>query len=323
MKKNLHKLSPEKRRFLSCQVAKYLKYLEHNKTASEHTLKSYANDLGQFMGITGLFKELQGSNKIEEITLPTLKNLHEILHLQLRNQLEEWRDLEASSRQRKLSVVRAFFRWLYEEGVLEKDLRFKVPSVKVPSKIPHFLSMDEALALLKSAKEDTSEKGRQVFLFILVIYGLGLRVSEACKLKWKDLDLNSGLARIRGKGSKERIVALPKLLEKYLGPLDKTQHEYVFGEEALNERVGYGWVRQSGRRAQLTRPLHPHALRHSYATHLLNSGSDLRVIQMLLGHESLAATQKYTHVSLEKLSRTMESAHPLSASKVSILKTSK
>lgn len=320
MRASDRKLSPQERRFLSSHASKYLKYLELNKAASVHTLKSYATDLNQFIGV----EDLHTHGAIEEISKATVKNLQEILLDLLHDSLNSWSELKPASRQRKLSALRAFFAYLYEENILDKDLRFKIPSVKVPLKIPHFLSLDESLALLKSAQEDQSEKGQKVFLFLLVIYGMGLRVSEACNLKWKDFDLNSSLVRVLGKGKKERIIAVPELVKiemKKRKPLK--MDEYLFGETALNQRVGYDWVREAGRRAQLTRPVHPHALRHSYATHLLNSGSDLRVIQMLLGHESLSATQKYTHVSMEKLSQAIESSHPLSASKLSTSKRDK
>ncbi len=168
--------------------------------------------------------------------------------------------------------------------------------------------MDEALALIRALPEGFSRA------LVLLLYGGGLRVSEAAQLRWKNLVAESQSIRVVGKGARERVVALPDSVWKALAALER-KNEFVFGE-ALSNRKAYEWIRQAGQTAKLLKPLHPHALRHSYATHLLTSGADLRVLQELLGHKSLAATQKYTHLSLDHLARSMEKHHPLSASKV-------
>ncbi len=312
-------LSPQNRQKAATIVHKYLKYLEQTKAASDMTIKSYAIDLGQYFQAPEAFKELQGRESSEEITPLPLKDLQTWAQKRLTGAQTEWSKLQPSSRQRKLSTMRSFFSWAFLEGVFDKDLALKITSVKVPQKLPHFLSLDEVISILKVAKEDHEQP--QVHTLALCLYGLGLRISEACHLKWSDLDLVDRTARIFGKGQKVRVIALPRFLADHLKSLPQST-DYVFGEKPLLERVGYQWIRNLGAKTGLTRPLHPHALRHSYATHLLNSGSDLRVIQTLLGHESLAATQKYTHVSLKQLSEMMENAHPLSASTMSIKKKS-
>lgn len=164
------------------------------------------------------------------------------------------------------------------------------------------------MALIQSLPEDPPVRA-----LILLLYGGGLRVSEACALQWKDLVEGARSLRIRGKGGRERVVAVPERTWEALTAL-KREGATVFN--GLGERKAYEWVRQAGARAGLLKPLHPHALRHSYATHLLTSGADLRVLQELLGHRSLAATQKYTHLSLDHLARSLEKHHPLSASKL-------
>jgi integrase/recombinase XerC/integrase/recombinase XerD len=128
--------------------------------------------------------------------------------------------------------------------------------------------------------------------------------------------LNQRLIQFRGKGGKERIVALVPILAKALENQKNISHPgpYVFGHEPLHTRKAFEWVRTWGRRAGLLKSLNPHALRHSFATHMLSGGTDLRVLQELLGHESLAATQKYLHLNMEQLTQTMEDAHPLSKS---------
>jgi integrase/recombinase XerC/integrase/recombinase XerD len=153
-------------------------------------------------------------------------------------------------------------------------------------------------------------------VLLLLLYGGGLRVSEACGLRWKDLITSARSIRVEGKGGRERMVALPELCWKELQGLERSATYVLGGDQALSTRQAYQWVREAGESADLLKPLHPHALRHSYATHLLSSGADLRVLQELLGHRSLAATQKYTHMSLDHLARVMENHHPLSASKL-------
>jgi integrase/recombinase XerC/integrase/recombinase XerD len=152
---------------------------------------------------------------------------------------------------------------------------------------------------------------------ILLLYGGGLRISEACSLRWSDMEMAGERSlRVAGKGGRQRVVTVPELTWSALQALPH-EGRFVFGGECeLSSRKAYEWVRQAGARAGLLKPLHPHALRHSYATHLLSSGADLRVLQELLGHRSLAATQKYTHLSLDHLARAMEKHHPLSASKL-------
>ncbi len=135
-------------------------------------------------------------------------------------------------------------------------------------------------------------------------------MSEACQLKWTNVDLEKKILRILGKGQKERLVALPDLTITELKRTNQSEI-YVWGSKELNQRTAYSMIRTLGAKANLLRPLHPHALRHSFATHLLSSGANLRTLQELLGHQSLSATEKYTHLSVDQLARTMEKSHPL------------
>jgi integrase/recombinase XerC/integrase/recombinase XerD len=195
---------------------------------------------------------------------------------------------------------------------LERDLSLQVICPKVPKKLPHFLSVDEVLSVLKTFDDKNEVPLKEKVLFLL-LYGGGLRISEACNLRWSSVHLDQKILRVMGKGNKERVVALPDLTIKNLRRWKKESSfdDYVFGEKPLVQRTAYEMVRQSGLRAGLLKPLHPHALRHSFATHLLSSGANLRTLQELLGHESLQATEKYTHLGIDQLARTMESLHPL------------
>lgn len=320
-------MSPSDRQKLADLACKYLKYLMLQKAASDLTIKAYAKDLEQFLGLIGVQKILYTSStpggsfhtewkeKQESIPesffgLERTNFLVSALPVLIRESQSDWAGLSAASRNRKVACVRGWLKWMYAEKFIDKDLSLQMVAPKVPAKLPHFISVDEAVGLIKALPE-----GPQRAL-VLLLYGGGLRVSEACALKWKDLVKDSQSLRVHGKGGRTRLVALPSLSWQALQSLDRSS-EYVFGGKApLSPRKAYEWVRQAGRTAKLLKPLHPHALRHSYATHLLTSGADLRVIQELLGHRSLAATQKYTHLSLDHLARAMEKHHPLSASKL-------
>lgn len=317
------KTSPCNRQLLSELIAKYLKYLTFSRTASQHTSKSYANDLNQFFEAIGLQKILYSSELQEcffqwdeECPFEPSGSLEELLTSLLPTALDKWRDLKPASRNRKTSVLKSFCNWLLDEKLITKNLSDDIFTVRVPAQIPHFLSVDEALALIQSAKSacEQNEIPWSHLLLLLLLYGGGLRVSEACGLKKADILKSSRQIRVLGKGAKERLIALPDLFWQALNQY-WIETEYLFGEAPLNPRKAYSIVRDCGTRARLLSPLHPHALRHSFATHLLTSGTDLRALQELLGHSSLTATQKYTHLSLDHLARTMETAHPLSSLK--------
>lgn len=228
-----------------------------------------------------------------------------------------WSALSLSSRNRKSACLKSFLKWLFQERYIERDLNLQIHSPKIPVRIPHFLSVDESVAVLKiaesavkKAKDDSREQALREKTLLLLLYGGGLRVSEACNVKWQDIDATKRLIRIRGKGSKERLVALPPIVVKSISSL-KGKGKFIWGAEPLSTRVAFSIVRSLGQRAGLVKPLHPHALRHSFATHLLSSGTNLRTLQELLGHASLTATQKYTHLGIDQLARTVENHHPL------------
>lgn len=175
--------------------------------------------------------------------------------------------------------------------------------------------MQTLLASLKNEIENGDrERAERALLLILLLYGGGLRVSEACRLEWTHVANEGRVLRVRGKGAKERIIALPPIAaRRLLQARGGCEGPYVFGFEPLSTRKAYEIVRQAGARAGLLKPLHPHALRHSYATHLLASGANLRTLQELLGHQTLQATERYTHLSIDQLARTLENYHPLSS----------
>lgn len=320
------------RHFLSDLIAKYLKYLAFSKTASHYTSKSYAKDLEQFFASAGLQKILYSSESGEVFfqwneESPYLvdrssNHLVSTIEALMPVALEKWRPLKPASRNRKTAVLKSFFNWLFDEKHITKNISQDIFTVKVPTQIPNFLSVDEAIVVMQTMKLacESGEAPWSHLLLLLLLYGGGLRVSEACAIERFNILRSTKQIRVMGKGGKERLATLPDLFWQAFDQ-HKLEAPFLFGEKPLNPRNAYEIVRNAGARAGLLSHLHPHALRHSFATHLLTSGTDLRTLQELLGHTSLTATQKYTHLSLDHLAQAMEKAHPLSSVPLPSLKT--
>ena len=333
-------------------TASYLNFLLSVGSCSLHTTRAYAKDLEQAfnlieLGHLGLTQSeipvysffYQGpatSFPPESDTKPpasgTASALQQCEELDaasllrgVREALSKWSGLSPASRNRKSACLKSFSRWLFEQDIIDTDLAPQIFSPKVPIRLPHFLSIDEALALIKSTdswvqaadSELEYQKRMQSHVLILLLYGGGLRISEACGARWRDLQGHT--LRVLGKGGHERLIALPELVIRAVRLCARTG-DFLFGEKPMDSRKAYGLVRAAGVRANLVTPLHPHALRHSYATHLLADGTNLRILQELLGHRTLQATQRYTHLSLDQLARMMETNHPLAGNKGVILK---
>lgn len=236
---------------------------------------------------------------------------------------------------RKLSSIRRFFRWAVRHGYLTNDPTVGIHSGKAPSRLPRVLPGHEIDTLIDGSRphvaDDDPDRRQRDSAIIEILYGSGLRVSELCALDVGDLDLTQGAVRVLGKGHKERIVPLTQravaAVRAYLdtghprrtdpdnpADSDSPTHSDDRDGSALffnlrGNRIGPRDVRRIiDRRAE--HPTHPHALRHSFATHLLDGGADLRAVQELLGHEELATTQIYTHVSKQRLKSTIATTHP-------------
>ena len=292
-------------------IDNYLKYKENIESFSPLSLKAYRSDLAQTFSIK--------------------QNLichYEELWSFARPALGQWGTLSLATRNRKIATLKSFFAWLYDQKLLETNYSSQLTCPKVPRKIPHFLSVDEIFAVLKYLNERTQLPAtdkikievRMQKSLLLLLYGGGLRISEACNLKWKNINLNEKKILVHGKGNKERYAILPAFAIEHF-KVEQTlaknsENPFVFGETALGPRSGFELIRKLGKQAGLMNPLHPHALRHSYATHLLASGANLRTLQTLLGHESLQATEKYTHLSVDHLARLIEVTHPLAKIKL-------
>jgi integrase/recombinase XerC len=227
---------------------------------------------------------------------------------------------------RKLSAVKGFFRYLIREEVLKKDPSLSITTPKKEKPLPTYLPVDDMFRLLDAPAKDTAAGLRDCAL-LEVLYSCGLRVSELVGLNWEDIDPTLEVVRVRGKGNKERIVPIGKkaleALQRYREhrqELVRRKHGGTVSEKGvvfLNGRGGRlttrsvarlvgKYVKQSGTPVKAS----PHSLRHSFATHLLEAGADLRAIQELLGHASLSTTQRYTHVNLDHLMQVYDKAHP-------------
>lgn len=282
--------------------------LVHERGASSNTVKNYLHDLGEFAAY--LRKYQPQLTDREELLLEKIDPLAIRSFLSVLFQKNN-----AASIARKLSALRSFFQFWVKKGRITQNPARAVHSPKISKKLPRFLNQSEVFDLLdKSGGVDL--KGRRDRAMLELLYSCGLRVSELVGLNRVSLDLENRLIRVLGKGNKERLVPVGKKaaerLTEYLN-LREDHTPAVF----LNHRGGRLTVRSvqrlldfAIRKAGIAKQISPHVLRHTFATHLLNNGADLRSIQELLGHSSLSTTQRYTHVNLEQLMKVYKEAHP-------------
>ncbi|MCS7162500.1 MAG: tyrosine-type recombinase/integrase [Bacteroidia bacterium] len=281
-------------------LTRWLHYLAIERGLSPATVKAYKADIAPI---------LAGPFTLEGI------------HTQLMN-LSRQREWQAISVARKLAALRSFLRFLYEMGFLEEDWSALWENPRFWRKIPIYLTVEEAQRLLDAYPTHTRHGLRNKVLLEL-LYGSGLRVSEACKLRLEDISPEERMLRIEGKGQKVRWVPFSRPLEGLLAeylPLRVQRYRPHRGCASfllLSQKGGpltriqaYAIVREAARVAGLERPISPHALRHSYATHLLLAGMDLAYLQRLLGHASLTTTQHYLHLLPQDLHQVIAQYHP-------------
>jgi integrase/recombinase XerC len=298
-------------------IDKFRDHLKVERNASAHTLRSYSADLEQFHGFLKEKKMAQGNGG--EVAA------EKIDHLAIRAFLSSlYRDHKKSSLGRKLASLRSFLKYLVQEGYLFRNPAEIVATPRQEKPLPNFMPVDEAFALMETPNPSLIWGARDKAI-LEALYSTGMRVSELVGLCEGDLDSSLGIVRVFGKGGKERIVPIgEKALEAlrvYLEKRDKAAPKA--GEKGrkapifINTRGGRLTSRSVARilqkhlvRGGIWRKISPHALRHSFATHLLDAGADLRAIQELLGHASLSTTQRYTHVSVDKLMEVYDRAHP-------------
>ncbi len=278
-----------------------------NKNFSPHTIRSYRADLQEFL----LFFKKRKQDDLRFFTSANIRSFLaslQTLHQPARNTIL-----------RKIASLRSFAAFLLEQGKLERNPFKLLPAPKRERILPKFLSIEETDRLLDTAAHSKHFAARDKALFELM-YSSGLRRSEVTGLRVKDIDFFNGIVKVFGKGSKERLVpvtdAALDALKTYLACRKNPQPEDALflnknGKPLTGDGLAYIF-KNTAISSHLARKVTPHSLRHSFATHLLNNGCDLRSLQEMLGHKSLAATQVYTHVSLEKLKSVYDHAHPKS-----------
>jgi integrase/recombinase XerC len=294
----------------------FLQYLRVEKNYSGHTLRNYQSDLCQFIGFLGERGEGKSSSGL---MVP-----QQVDHLDVRAYLASlYRRNAKSSVARKLSALRSFFAYLVRQGEIKQNPADMVSAPKMGKAIPDFLPVDETFQLMHGPDTD-NVLGSRDRAILEVLYSCGLRVSELTSLNLNSVDLELGIIRVMGKGDKERVVPIGSKAREALSGYMKRRGELQgmpIEDEALflNNRGGRLGSRSISRllkkhmlRCNIGRPLSPHGLRHSFATHLLDAGADLRAVQEMLGHVSLSTTQRYTHLSVDKLMAEYDKAHPRS-----------
>lgn len=297
------------------RIDQFLSYMRAERGASAQTLRAYASDLAQF---AAYLAEAHGAENPEPGAL-------ELRHLRgfVAGRFDE---NEASSIARKISTLRSFWSFMAKKEFVRDNLAALLSGPRVSGALRNYLSVDEIFHLLESHAPDNALGVRDMAIWELG-YGCGLRASELVGLDLPDLDFGQNWVRTVGKGDKERLVPLGRKARRALQTYLSRRAELVSGETPqgalfLNYRGGRLSTRSLRRlfkdylvRAGLDTSITPHGLRHSYATHLLDSGADLRAIQELLGHANLATTQRYTHVSVDRLMEVYDQAHPLARRK--------
>ena len=297
-------------------ISQFVRWLEVEKGYSAHTVDAYHRDLQELQA------HLKEKSNLQDIDASVIRSF--VVSLHGKN--------SATTVARKLSALRTFFRFCQRNKLVQADPLAGVSGPKTGHYMPAFLTVDETFALLEEPGPQDSFMLRDRAI-LEMLYSTGVRVSELVGGDLSDLDFAGEVFRVRGKGSKERLVPVG-------GPaLEAVKKWMPLREQLLRDRAGRGrvvekeplflngrggrlstrsverQVRSYGERAGISQIVTPHALRHSYATHLLEMGADLRSVQELLGHASLSTTQRYTHLTLDHLAKVYDNAHPLARSK--------
>jgi integrase/recombinase XerC len=290
-------------------IEKYIRYLEVEKAVSDHTVRAYKKDLEEFSEYV--------KTEPEKIDMIDVRGF-------IADQIKK--GLNKITVSRRLSSIRSFFKFLYREGYIRSNPAKLVPNPKIPKPLPRFLSVDDVFSLIERPEGMGFISARDKAILEL-LYSSGLRVSELSGLNIDDVNIRECLVKIKGKGRKERIVPVGSkaidAIKSYTIEriLLKNKDKALFlnrNGTRLTDRGVRRIVVKYARATAMSGKIGPHILRHSFASHLLQGGADLRVIQELLGHSSLSTTQKYTHLDITHLMDIYDRAHPLAREKESL-----
>lgn len=288
----------------------FINYLEYEKRASRHTVLAYRKDLDQFSEFCQLSFEKEDISNAD----------HPEIRAWIVDLVEQ--NLSPTSINRKIATLRSFYKFLMRSGVITKDPTYKLRALKSPKRLPEFVQEEAMDKILEEIQYEPTFEGQRDRMVMEFLYLTGVRLSELLELKWRDIDLQSDGVKVFGKRKKERMIPLTNRLKKniisYKKVFDETfpfvdQSDYFIvinhKEQAYPMKI-YRIVKHYLDLFAQTTKRSPHLLRHTFATHLLNKGADLNAVKDLLGHANLAATQVYTHNSMEKLKAVFEQAHP-------------
>lgn len=288
----------------------FINYLEHEKRASAHTVLAYRKDLEQFQDF---IRTSFGQETLESAD-------HGEIRAWVVDLVEQ--GLSSTTVNRKIATLRSYYKFLLRAGDIKKDPTYKIKALKTPKKLPEFVqesAMKKVLNELEYSKDFDGQRDRMVMEFL---YLTGVRLSELINLRWSDINLGDASVKVLGKRKKQRIIPLTHHLSRNI-----ISYKKVFEETFLNVNESDYFIVINGRKQVYPMKIYrivrhyldlfaqtskrsPHLLRHTFATHLLNKGADLNAVKDLLGHANLAATQVYTHNSMEKLKAVFDQAHP-------------
>ena len=289
-------------------IENFKNYLKLERGLSINSIKSYEFDLFQF-------KNFITKNSINEspkkCSSSTVK----------RYLYKNFSNKKSRSQARSISALKSFFNYLLFEGEINSSPLNDIESPKIENKLPEVLTEDEIKKLISSVNLE-AEFGQRNKTIIEVLYGTGIRVSELTELKLSNIFFNENILKVTGKGNKERFVPLGKIasieIKKYLNDRDKLKINSKFSDILFLNKYGrqltrsmiFKVIKDSSKNAKIDKKISPHTLRHSYATHLLKNGADLRTIQLILGHESITTTEIYTHLDTFHLEDVLKKYHP-------------
>lgn len=297
-------------------VTQFLRYLQTQKNYSEHTVSAYQRDLGEFQEFLLAHYSKDGIEAQGSASLVSYKQIRAWLASLLQS------GQSPRTAARKLATVKSFFNYLHRQQILSANPAEKIQSPKFSKKLPAFVTEKETHKLLEDIEFPDTFEGIRDRCILEILYGCGLRRAEIISLTITDIDLYQQQVKVSGKGDKDRIVpfgkAVSTAIEEYMarriseGYGEKSSFFLRKNGESIYPSLLYRVLRKYMGLIDAPQQKSPHVLRHSYATHLLNGGADLQAIKELLGHSSLAATQVYTHHSLDRLKRIHNQAHPRS-----------
>jgi integrase/recombinase XerC len=302
---------------------KYINYLEAERNVSPYTVRNYSSDL------LGNYKRGSEKGFFQFLRIKKIDSLDRVDKQVLREYMAYLieQGIAKASITRKLSAIRSFYRYMLREGFIAENPLEMAASPRRDKRLPAFLTINETVRLLK-APDTTTAQGQRDRAIIELIYAAGLRISELARLDTQQIDLDNYEIRVLGKGAKERLVLIGQPAAMALSQYISEGRLLLLGNKAdcsalflnnkggrLSQRMAQKLLAKYAKMADIDKRVHPHLLRHTFATHLLDGGADLRVVQELLGHSNLSTTQIYTHVTRSRARKVYLAAHPMASDK--------